>query len=202
MRIVVAQHYSRWRKIFLVFVATIGALLVNAVPASAHNVLVSSNPVAGSVMSKAPKTVTLVFDQDVQTLYAEMAITVGSQAPVEFAPTVHGRDVTADLSLENVTIPPVSTGLVAWKLGYRIVSADGHPVSGLVDFSVGTGVAATPTSPVAAGPPSDSGGPIWWVIVVVAVFVMVAVAWTFLIRSRSAPRRGSAPESRSSGRGD
>jgi len=121
--------------------------------ALAHNALVSSNPVADSVVATAPTSIELVFNQDVKDFQPKIAITISGHDPVEIVPTVNGPTVTADLT--SVDLPGRdSPGPVSWRVGYRIVSADGHPVAGLLDFSVGSAPApilATETAPTAGG---------------------------------------------------
>ena len=180
-----AQQFRRWLRILVVLIAASVAVLTIAGLASAHDVLVSSDPVAGAVLAKAPGTVTLVFDQEVQSGFAEMAVTVGSQAPVEFTPTVAGRDVTADLATQNVTIP-TGSALTPWKIGYRIVSADGHPVTGLVTFSVGVATVGATKSISAAAPalPTRSAAVTWALIGGAAVLLALAAVVLLWMRHR------------------
>ena len=176
-----------WRNTALVLVAALLAVLTFAGPASAHDALISSDPVADTVLAKAPSTVTLVFDQDVQNMYAEMAVTIGSHTPVAFTPTVSGRDVTADLTAQDLSIP-TDGGLVAWRIGYRVISADGHPVTGLVNFSVGTAGSPSPTLSAGATSPAGPGsGAPWLLIGGAAVAVLVVAAVVLLLRRRSSP---------------
>jgi hypothetical protein len=87
---------------------------------------------------------------------------------------------------------------VAWKIGYRVVSADGHPVSGLVTFSVGDGPAPSTTESAAAGSVqagSDQAGSVqagglgsWWWVVGLAVVIAAAGAGWLLLRGRHSAR--------------
>lgn len=133
--------------VLLVLCAT-QALLAPAV--SAHNVLISSTPAADSVLSAAPASIVLVFDQNVEPTYAKVAVTVAGHDPVEITPTVNGPTVTADLGTAGLPDDPPTGAAVAWRVGYRVVSADGHPVSGIVDFSVGAATTPTDTAPTDA----------------------------------------------------
>lgn len=145
--------------VLLVLCAT-QALLAPAV--SAHNVLISSTPAADSVLTAAPATIVLVFDQNVEPTYAKVAVTVAGHDPVEITPTVNGPTVTADLGTAGLPDDPPTGAAVAWRVGYRVVSADGHPVSGIVDFSVGAAPTPTGAAPTddagAATPPTDAAG--------------------------------------------
>lgn len=103
-------------------------------PASAHNALISADPAADSVLSDAPETVSLTFNQDIRPDLSQMAITInGDSRTVQ--PTVTGPTVAADVPPDLRTATPGHAQ--TWKIGYRIVSADGHPVSGLLQFTVG-----------------------------------------------------------------
>jgi hypothetical protein len=92
---------------------------------------------------------------------------------------------------------------VAWKIGYRVVSADGHPVSGLVTVSVGDGPAPSTTESAAAGSVqagsvqagSDQAGSVqagglggWWWVVGLAVVIAAAGAGWLLLRGRHSAR--------------
>lgn len=179
-----------WRNTALVLVAAVLAVLTFAGPASAHDALISSDPAADTVLAKPPTKVTLVFDQQVQNLYAEMAITIGLHTPVAFTPTVSGRDVTADLAAQDLNIPS-DGAMVAWRIGYRVISADGHPVTGLVNFTVGTAAAGAPstaTPPSAVALAGSSGGAPWVLIGGAAVAVLIVAAVVLLLmRRRSSP---------------
>ena len=185
-------RYRRRRGAGLVGAISVSALILFAGPVSAHNVLISSDPAADSVLAKPPGEITLVFDQEVETLYAEMAITVGSEQPVAFAPIVDGRSMTADVTVLHLP-PSTSAGLIPWKIGYRIVSADGHPVTGLVNFQVGTATArsaSTGTVGTVASPASTSrAGAVTWLLIAGGTVVVLAVlvAAVLAIRSRRTP---------------
>ncbi|WP_169949355.1 copper resistance CopC family protein [Microbispora sp. H11081] len=143
------------------------AVLLVATPARAHDVLIGSDPRDGAVLGAMPATVTLTFNQVVRRDYARVAVTGPDGAHFEQGEVkVDGPRVSIGLR----TDAPAG----AYAIGYRIVSNDGHPVTGTVKFSVsgtgaGTGAAqgsagqqtAQPTAPTAAetaGPgTADSG---------------------------------------------
>lgn len=148
--------------------------------ALAHGALVSSNPVAGSVVPAPPGTIELVFNQDIKDFQPKIAITITGHDPVEIMPTVNGPTVSADLT--TLQLPGRdSADPLTWRVGYRVVSADGHPIAGSVTFTLTTpgptATAAAPASAAAATPapsatvvptaaPDDGGGaPVWpWVV--------------------------------------
>lgn len=152
-------------------VVALAALLGFAAPALAHNSLTSSDPSKESAIEVAPDKVTLTFDQDVQAGGSDRVInqlvvngpggTQWAKGPVE----VDGNVVTVALE------PLGPKG--EYKIGYRVLSADGHPVAGEVPFTLtkaGTGEpvgTSTPDGEQQAGEDatSESGGlPLWvWI---------------------------------------
>ncbi|MGY4312634.1 copper resistance CopC/CopD family protein [Bradyrhizobium sp. JR3.5] len=105
-----------------------------ATSAHAHAVLIAAEPADGSVVTEAPKTVVLRFNEAVAPTAVSLLDAAGKP-----------RDVTiraVDQSV-MVTLPadlPQGTQVVS----YRVVSQDGHPVAGSLLFSIGvvTGSAA------------------------------------------------------------
>jgi copper transport protein len=96
--------------------------------ASAHASLVSTEPSDGSMMSQAPKTVRLRFNEPVRPAAIKLIDGEGRR-----------RDdarVSAHDDLIEITLPddlPRGAQLVS----YRVFSADGHPVGGSLVFSIG-----------------------------------------------------------------
>lgn len=94
--------------------------------ASAHATLLSSTPGNGQVLESAPKSADLVFDEPVQ-LVAVRIVSPGG-APEQLSGTTSDHTV-------HIPLPALSDGSHA--LSYRIVSQDGHPISGAITFQVG-----------------------------------------------------------------
>ncbi|MFY1577978.1 copper resistance CopC family protein [Verrucosispora sp. WMMD703] len=181
------------------------SLLMPAVPAAAHNQLTGSSPRDGARVAEAPERVELRFlarlDEDTTK------VTVTGPDNVDAAggePRFSGNRV-------SVPFTPGAAGL--YVVGYRLVSGDGHPITGEVRFTLTTGTPADPTpeptaaDPTATGtaastpapvtpeaatpmPMSDesSGGGWWWAAV--AVLLLLAVLATARLIRRRAARRG------------
>ncbi|WP_168176584.1 copper resistance CopC family protein [Williamsia sp. 1135] len=118
-------------------------------PAAAHSSLVSSNPAADSALEQPPTAIELTFNQDISESFATIAVRDDTDTQIEVsAPSVVGTVVTARLP----------TGLAAggFTVGYRVVSADGHPITGEFTFTVAAGVAATDTGEAAPAIPGGS----------------------------------------------
>ncbi|KLK92942.1 hypothetical protein AA309_11915 [Microvirga vignae] len=97
--------------------------------AFAHAALVSSNPADGAVVETAPSKVELRFNEPVAPLTANLA---DAQGRVHHGLPVAGHDTILDITL------PADLPLGSHVLSYRVVSGDGHPISGSVVFSIRT----------------------------------------------------------------
>jgi copper resistance protein C len=115
--------------------------VVGATPASAHASLVRSSPADQSSLATAPTTVTLTFDENIRM--PSVILVTGADG----ASVVQGQTSVVD----NIAKTRVNTGPSGdFTVAYRVVSADGHPVSGRLSFSVGTGNSGVPTDKVTA----------------------------------------------------
>ncbi|MDV6010885.1 copper resistance protein CopC [Haloechinothrix sp. LS1_15] len=122
----------------LTALVTACALLVLAAPAAAHNVLIGSDPEEGASLDASPGNVTLTFDQTVREGdINEIAVTgpEGGQW-VDQPPEIDGNEVS---------VPLGELGTAGeYIIGYRILSADGHPVAGEVPFTLTAEESGTP----------------------------------------------------------
>lgn len=171
----------------------IALLLLVATPfvASAHSELVSSNPADGEVLSSAPTFVTLQFNEQISEAGLQV-VAQGPDGPITLgAPTLDGASVTVSW--------PQDVPAGAYRVAYRVVSADGHPIDGVIGFSFSAPAAsdapvdlgqsalaeAEPATPTAATQPSE-GFP-WWVAVVAVIGgVGIGAAIARRMRARSA----------------
>lgn len=109
--------------------ATALLVLGLAPTASAHDYLVSSTPEQGAQVDSPPTEVALGFNTSVGQQFAQVAVvdTDGTTYQVG-APVVEGPTVTQQVS-----------GLARgreYTISYRVVSSDGHPIGGTVEFAV------------------------------------------------------------------
>lgn len=174
----------------LVWLIAGAALLLGTGTAFAHNVLVGSDPADGASLPVGPNQVTLRFDLPVQESFSTITVIGPDGGHFEAGPPrVDGSTVSAPAR------PLGPAG--AYTIGYRIVSDDGHPVTGSIRFTLtqpgsGQGVpAAAATNPTAgetqqaapagapSGPstqPNSGGAPVWPWIVGAVVLVVAGVA--------------------------
>ncbi|MFB7503270.1 copper resistance CopC/CopD family protein [Streptomyces broussonetiae] len=121
-------------------------LFAAAAPASAHAALRATDPADGTVLGTAPRQVTLTFSESVGLLTDSFRVYDPSNHRVRTGPAGHvpGRSDTARVSL------PARLATGTYTVAWRVVSADSHPVSGALTFSVGSRTATT----VSAAPDS------------------------------------------------
>ena len=155
------------------------ALIGSASPALAHNVLVNSDPAAGAQLATGPKEIRLTFDQPAKEGGQYNTVTVVGPDGEQWAAG------PARVQGNTVTVPVRELGPAgAYSVGYRVLSNDGHSVSGKVGFQLtkpGNGTPA-PQQQAPASPEADSasaGMPVWpWIagaVVVVALGLVLAL---------------------------
>lgn len=147
------------RKLAVVFGVACLALLGLATPAFAHNSLVSSTPANEATVDSTPSTIKLTFDQPVQK--GEDLNTVSVKGPDNTGWKTGPVDVESNVVSASLDeLGPKG----AYTVAYRIISADGHPVTGEVAFTLAKAGNGQPTGAAQA----DEGGgglPIWvWIV--------------------------------------
>ncbi|GAA4544726.1 copper resistance CopC family protein [Pseudonocardia xishanensis] len=165
------------------------ALLVGASPAFAHAQFEGSDPADGASLATAPQTVTLTFSDTMRQGFN--TVTVTGPDGVQY----QAGEPTAQDTTVSVALNPLGPAGV-YQIGYRVLSDDGHPITGRLGFTLtqpGTAAPATgsaaPVAPTTAPPveaapapaaqTEESGGmPVWpWIVgAVVLVGAGVAVA--------------------------
>ncbi len=183
------------------FAALLGVLsLAIASPAWAHDELIGASPSANAQVDAVPSAITMTFSgvlidqpgatQVVVTDAAGTSLTAGT-------PTLDGTRLTQQLA--GTASGPVT---VIW----RVVSSDGHPVSGQYTFTVAgaasdatpgaTSTPATPATPGATASPSaavpisaDAGVPafVWALLGIVALAALGGLVAVLVRRARATP---------------
>ena len=111
---------------------TLLSVLGFASGAFGHASLISTEPGDGSMLSQAPKTVRLRFNEPVAPASVKL---IDGAGKVREDVSVRAQDNVVEISL-----PDDLRG--NQLVSYRVVSADGHPVGGSLVFSVGMPVSA------------------------------------------------------------
>ena len=219
-----AAHKSRpyWRgnyrlaktlaRTAVVVLAAVSASPALSGTAHAHTDLASSTPAAGQTLRLPPTLVRLKFNEAVNKDFADLTLAVGRRAPVILRAEVRGGNVTADVPASARA--PVAEQPQPWRVAYRVVSVDGHPVTGSITFKVNPSRASTsaPTSPSDASPSartqteataennepgvrssevSEPGAAAWLPTAAIGLFVAsaVGVALVWLVRGRRRDQR-------------
>ncbi|WP_350270334.1 copper resistance CopC family protein [Brevibacterium sp. CBA3109] len=140
---------TTWSALKLGFAALlVAALSVFAfAPASAHDQLVSSTPEDGSKLDQQPEWIEMTFSGDIQEVGSEVKVVTDGTDVSAGELTVDGKKLSSALP-ENLK-PGDYT--VTW----RVVSQDGHPISGDFDFTIadaeGAGGSVEESSPAGLG---------------------------------------------------
>lgn len=110
------------------------ALITFATPgvASAHAILDSSDPTASTVISQSPAEIKLDFNEHIEGTLLNIRLFDASQKEIEISPA---ELLDLDPSVVTAAIPDLQDGV--YVVVWRVVSADGHPVSGAFPFEVG-----------------------------------------------------------------
>lgn len=169
-------------------------LVLGGGPAAAHTGLQSSTPGDGEILTAAPDAISLTFSSAVASEFAQVAVTGPD-----------GQSVTAgEVVIDGAVVSqPISTsGDGAYVVAYRVVSDDGHPVSGQLSFTLADGAATesapaqptlvntpapAPDATTAVSPAADSGdgsnGAVWLLLAAVALAFVVATGLALRRRS-------------------
>lgn len=127
----------------LVFVGL--ALLGGASPAVAHNELIGSDPPDGATVASSPSQVRLTFDLPLKPGFSTVTLTGPDSSQWQAGPPAEAGAV--------VSAPVRALGPAGqYTIAYQVLSADGHPVRGAVQFTLTTpGSGAVAASPVQSG---------------------------------------------------
>jgi len=190
-------------------VAALAAALTTgaAGPASAHTELERSDPMPGARLSQPPSAAVLTFTGDVASgaVRARVVDPKGATTP------------SARADGPSVVVPVRDAGPGPYRIEYRVVSGDGHAISGALTFEVyvpqvvsptaarGATPTATPSAPPAPGPAptsspvvdqvaltgsGDAGsGPAGWLVAGLAVVGLAGASAAAVL----ATRRGGRP---------
>src|SRR5690625_6874416 len=141
---------SRALGLALAMCAAIARSVLRAAPASAHAQRLESDPPDGEQLDEAPASVELTFNEHIEQIGSQVVITDADGNEVQDGdPLIEGPALTQDLLEER----PEGEYTVQW----RVVSADGHPVSGEFTFQAAAAAGADQQEGDEAGEDSESG---------------------------------------------
>jgi methionine-rich copper-binding protein CopC len=107
-------------------------LILTSNAAFAHSKLIASNPVNGSTLKTLPQSVWLKFDENLMTIKGKMVNRIQVSGPKGNYSS--GDALTAQDKLSINLKNSADKGL--YTITWRIVSEDGHPVTGSIKFKV------------------------------------------------------------------
>ncbi|WP_237167021.1 copper resistance CopC family protein [Mycolicibacterium fortuitum] len=108
--------------------------------ANAHTTLVESSPAADARLAEAPQELVLTFNEPIGQAFAVIRV-VGSDGQ-----KVDGNRATVSGSTATTAINK-GAAPGRYTVTYRVVSADGHPVTGRYAFTVAPSTSSTPVAP-------------------------------------------------------
>jgi copper resistance protein C len=140
------------RMVAVVLVA-LACWVSGAASAAAHTALAGSDPADGATEERSPTVVTLTFTEAVDPTFANVVVT-GSDGRnwAAGSPGVSGPEL-------RVPLRPEMPDGGAYTVAYRVVSEDGHPVSGSVAFTVAGGPGAAAPPPAEPAPTTTAAAP-------------------------------------------
>ena len=152
------------RQLVATLAILVGVLALGTTAASAHATLESSSPADGQSVLTSPSEIRITFSEAVTTISGGLSVldADGKTVDVGNSEVVGGRTLVAPIS------ETLSDG--TYVATYRVLSADGHPVSGSLLFAVGAGALDR------SAQPSSTGDRLWEIIGGISRFIMYLAA--------------------------
>ena len=104
------------------------------------------------MLASAPSTVRATFSDRIEPRFSKATLAVAGGAPRAVPVTVDGETLRA-------SVPDGLRLTGAWKFAFRVVSVDGHPISGTIAFTVRPAAASTGRAPTATATTSTATAP-------------------------------------------
>lgn len=120
------------KRSLLALVVTYG--LMAPTNAYAHTALLSSNPKNKAVLHKAPTSITLNFNEPLIKISGKEISRVSLTDADGKSLALGALQITKGKIIAPITNRKLPSG--RYKITYRVVSADGHPISGTLTFRV------------------------------------------------------------------
>lgn len=173
-----APERRRWVLAFAMLLA-----IVTAAPAAAHSDLISTDPTDGQSLAQPPADVSLRFGEDLLPAGYRLVAKDADGVVVALGETeVDGAVLSATW--------PASAASGQYRVAYRAVAADGHPLEGSFTFTIKGPKAATDTpvpeaspSPASAPAPAEGSGVNPWLPI--GLVAALLVAGVFVWKSRA-----------------
>jgi len=173
-------------RVLLLLVLSIPLMTTSALPAHAHTSLELSTPSDSQSIEFLPNELFASFDEDLIEIDGEVVNTLELQSAdgtkyVLSAATIAGPTVSA-----NAGDGEYPAG--EYLLKYRVVSADGHPVTGEIRFSTQslTTIGSSPAEPVTTAyvAETEESSPRNFIYIVAGLLLALAIALVMKKRKR------------------
>lgn len=166
--------------------AGIGAVPVLSAPvAAAHSTVVETSPEADATLEQAPQEVRATFNEEISPEFAHLTVMLDGTDHAAGEPQVEGRDI-------SVPVGELEPG--TYTVGYRVVSADGHPVQGSWTFTLGgaagaggageSAAAEQPGDAEQAEAPAEEQGSMVPAMAMLAVLAVALIGGAFFLLRR------------------
>ncbi len=107
--------------------------------ASAHAYVVSSSPASGEVLEKSPESIFVQFDEEIEPAFFSLQVLSPSGERLDKG------DATIAPGHPDRLVGGLNPGLTDgfYTIKWKVVSSDGHPVTGTIVFQIGSPVAGS-----------------------------------------------------------
>ena len=117
--------------------------------ATAHSALIDSTPESGATLDALPEQVELRFNESLSSISPALIIRRDSTTVATLEPEIDGASLSG--------APPSDLPDGDYTMVWRVVSGDGHPIDGVVPFTLGgTGREPASTSPTEEQTPDSA----------------------------------------------
>lgn len=143
---------SIWKPLSVViaiFAFTSAGVMLPVSPSVAHTDFVGSDPHEDARLDEVPPELRLEFSDAMDPSLSTVALQVEGGGSTQLS-LQNGANRNVLLATVPPSLQPEGTTTAAWTATFRVVSRDGHPVVGTLEFTVrtssGTRPSATPSS--------------------------------------------------------
>jgi copper resistance protein C len=144
-----ARRGARLGALALLVAASAALVVVPSVPASAHNYVVATTPAEGEVVTEQPGTISLETNDEL------LGVEGGAVIQVQGPDGLYYGDGCAVVDGASAETQAQLGAPGTYTVGWKVVSADGHPISGEWSFewqpAEGAALAEGTTEPGACG---------------------------------------------------
>lgn len=169
---------SRLGRAMGALVLTVAGCLMWSGPAHAHTALLRSDPPNGAVLAAAPDRITLEFSGPLMDIGTVVVLRDAEDDIVaRSTPPGRGTLVTSEV--------PAGLPSGKYSIVWRVVSSDGHPVQGVIGFSVGRPSETSADADPVRKPRSRSPGWTPWLAAALGLVLAAALGVMVARRHRS-----------------